>query len=73
MPVVGVAPKPGGQCLAFIGVDTFSGDPFICLSLRGEQTIKIGHGKFAGIPRVIGPDLRIADVTKSEGEQPHQQ
>ena len=62
MPVVGVAPKPRGQCLALVRVDGPTGGSFIDLGLRGEQTVESGYGEFAGIPWMVRAYLGVTNV-----------
>ncbi len=70
MPVVGIAPKPGGQCLALVRVDLPAGDAFIGCSLGGEETLESGDGELARIPGMIGANLGVTNVCEHLGREP---
>ena len=69
MLVVGVAPKPGGQRLAFVRVDSSTSDALIGCSLGGEETLESGDGEFARIPGMVGANLGITNVCEDLGRE----
>jgi hypothetical protein len=62
VPVVRVAPEPGGERLLLVGFNVLSGHALVELGLRGEEPLERGAGELAGVPRVIGLDLGISVV-----------
>ncbi len=70
MPVMGIAPKPGSQRLAFVGVDSSTGDAFIGCSLGSEETLERGDGEFARVPGMVGANLGITNVCEDLGPDP---
>ena len=72
--VVGVAPEPRGQRLLLLGRWLHSDDPPVVLRLGGEQAVEGRTRQFAGVPRVVGADLGVADVgpgrpTRQDGDR----
>ena len=70
MPVVGVAPKPGGQRLAFVRVDLPAGDAFIGGSLGGEEALESRDGELARVPGMVGANLGVTNVCEDLGREP---
>ena len=69
VPVVRVPPQPGGQGLVLVGGAVAADDAAVHLGLRGEEALEGRAGQLAGIPRVIGADLRIADAGHGAGSE----
>jgi hypothetical protein len=59
---MGIAPKPGSQRLAFIRVDSLTGDALIGCSLGSEETLESGDGELARVPGMVGANLGITNV-----------
>ena len=62
VPVVRVAPEEGGEGLLLVGLRLDADDALVELGLRGEEPLERRAGEFAGVPRVVGFGLGIADV-----------
>jgi hypothetical protein len=67
--VVSVAPQPGGEGLVLVGLHFDAGDAAVKLRLGTLETVEGGTGEFAGIPGVVGTDLRIADPSPGGSRQ----
>ena len=59
--VMSVAPIPGGEGFVVVGLRGDAGGAAVLVGLRGEEAIESGKGEFAGIIRVLGGELGIAD------------
>ena len=67
VPVVRVPPQPRGEGPVLVGRAVAAGDPLVELRLRLEEPLERGAGQLAGVPRVLGPELRVADVGGRRG------
>src|ERR1051326_7311754 len=64
MCVVEIAPVPGGDGVVFVAGDVSAGHAFVEIGLGFEEALEGGAGEFAGIPGMIGLNLRIAHAGK---------
>ena len=62
-----IPPVPGGEGFVCVGVGVAAGDAFVEGGLRGKEAGEGGAGKLAGIPRVIGFELGVANFGAGEG------
>src|SRR5205807_2129764 len=72
VPVVRGAPQPGRQGLLFLGLRLDANHTLIEPGLRREQPLERRARQLAGIPRMVGGELWIADVgpeRRNEGQQ----
>src|SRR5262245_22254198 len=69
MEVVGVAPEPRSESSVLIGPWLDADHAPVRFGLCGEQALEAGTGKLAGVPRMVGPYLRIADVSADRSNQ----
>jgi hypothetical protein len=65
--VVGVPPEPRGERFVLVGGAVAAGDALVRGGLRHEESFERRAGEFAGIPGIVGGDLRIANPGAGAG------
>src|SRR5262249_2877615 len=61
--VMGIAPKPRRQGLLFLGPGLYPDHAAIDLRLSREEALEGRAGQLAGVPRMVGMYLRVADIS----------